>query len=85
MKKVPERTCIVCREKSDKASFIRIVKTQNGIILDKTGKLAGRGAYICDKLECLQKCKKNHALNRAFKQEISEETYNQLLENYGQN
>lgn len=85
MKKIPERTCIVCRAKGDKSSFIRIVKTQNGIFLDKTGKLAGRGAYLCDKLECLQKCKKTHALNRAFKQEISEETYNQLLENYGQN
>lgn len=85
MKKIPERTCIVCRNKGDKSHFIRIVKTQNGIFLDKTGKLAGRGAYICDNPECVAKCKKTRAINRAFKQEISEETYNKLVEDYGQN
>ena len=85
MKKIPERTCIVCRTKRDKSEFIRIVKTKEDIVLDKTGKVAGRGAYICDSLECINKCKKTHALNRAFKQEVSEQTYTDLVNNYEQN
>ena len=84
MKKIPERTCIVCRTKGDKFSFIRIVKTKDNIVLDKTGKVAGRGAYICDSLDCINKCKKTHALNRAFKQEISEQTYTDLVNSYEQ-
>ena len=80
MKKTPERTCIVCRKKGDKRDFVRVVKTSNGeIVLDKTGKLNGRGAYICKSKECMEKCKKTHALERAFKQEISDETYDKLL------
>lgn len=82
MKKTPERTCIVCRTKGDKFAFIRIVKTANGIVLDKTGKVAGRGAYICNSADCLQKCQKTRALNRAFKQEVSEQTYNQLMDSF---
>ena len=85
MKKIPERTCIVCLTKRDKSEFIRIVKTKEDIVLDKTGKVAGRGAYICDSLECINKCKKTHALNRAFKQEVSEQTYTDLVNNYEQN
>ena len=85
MKNIPERTCIVCRTKGEKNGFIRIVKTKNGIFLDKTGKLAGRGAYICDSAECIKKCKKTRALNRAFKQEIPEETYLELISSYEQN
>lgn len=85
MKTIPERTCIVCRKKGDKKAFIRIVKTKDGIFLDKTGKLAGRGAYICDSADCINKCKKTHALNRAFKQEVSEETYTELVNSYEQN
>ena len=85
MKTIPERTCIVCRKKGSKNSFIRVVKNANGICLDKTGKVSGRGAYICDSAECLAKCKKTHALNRAFKQEIPEEVYTNLINSYEQN
>ena len=85
MKTIPQRTCIACRKKGDKSSFIRIVKNKDGIFLDKTGKLAGRGAYICDSKDCISKCKKTHALNRTFKQEVSEETYNELVKSYEQN
>ena len=56
MKKQPQRTCIGCREKKDKKELIRIVKNkENEINLDRTGKMAGRGAYICDDINCLEK------------------------------
>ena len=85
MKNQPERMCIACRKKGDKNSFIRIVKNNDGIFLDKTGKLAGRGAYICNSKQCLQTCIKQKALNRTFKQEISQETYTSILSSYEQN
>ena len=56
MKKQPQRTCMGCSEKKDKKEFIRIVKNKNNEInIDKTGKLEGRGAYICDNIQCLEK------------------------------
>lgn len=83
MKKIPQRTCIVCRKKGDKKDFVRIVRLPQGdFVLDKTGKVSGRGAYICDSAECLENCKKTNALSRAFKQEISKQTYEKLLSEY---
>lgn len=86
MKTIPQRTCIVCKQKGDKSNFVRIVKTPSGeITIDKTGKLNGRGAYVCDNIECIKKAQKTHALNRAFKCEISDEVYQKLVEDYGKN
>ena len=79
MKKIPQRTCIGCREKKDKKDLIRIVKNKEGIItLDRTGKANGRGAYICDNIQCLEKAIKTKALERAFEMSISEDVYNEL-------
>ena len=67
MKSVPQRTCIGCNIKKDKKDFIRIVKdNQNNISIDRTGKANGRGAYICDSLECLEKAIKSKRLERSF-------------------
>lgn len=68
-----------CNEKKDKKSLIRIVKNKEGIInIDKTGKLEGRGAYICDSIECLEKVIKSKRLERVFEAKIEEEVYNKL-------
>jgi hypothetical protein len=85
MREQPQRTCIVCRKKGDKKDFIRIVRTPQGdFVLDKTGKVSGRGAYICASQDCIEKCVKTRALNRAFKQEISKETYDKILEDFNE-
>ena len=56
MKKIPQRTCIGCKEKKEKRELIRIVKDKEGnITLDRTGRSNGRGAYICDNIQCLEK------------------------------
>ena len=79
MKKMPQRTCVGCMEKKDKNDLIRIVKNkQNEISIDKTGKKDGRGIYICDKIECLEKAIKTKKIERAFETKISEEIYNDL-------
>lgn len=78
-KKIPQRKCIACSERSDKKALIRIVKNkENEIFLDPTSKANGRGAYVCRELGCLEKAIKSKALNRAFKMEISGEVYEKL-------
>lgn len=80
VKKVPMRKCIGCGESKEKKDLIRIVKNKEGqIFLDKTGKQNGRGAYICLNRECLKKAIKTRGLNRAFKMEIPQEAYDELL------
>ena len=79
MKKIPLRTCIGCNEKRPKKELIRIVKQKDGNVeLDKTGKMEGRGAYICNNIECLNKVIKTKRLERTLDIQISEETYKNL-------
>lgn len=79
MKKIPLRTCMGCNEKKPKKELVRIVKNKDGeIFIDKTGKADGRGAYICDSVECLEKLKKSKRLEKALESKISEEVYNNL-------
>ena len=79
MKKQPERTCMGCNEKKEKKDLIRIVKNkENEINIDKTGKLPGRGAYICNNIECFEKLKKSKKLEKVFEMKISEEIYEKL-------
>ena len=79
MKKIPQRTCIGCGEKKDKKDLIRIVKDKEGnISIDKTGRANGRGAYICDKLECLEKAIKSKKLEKSFEMKIEDEIYEAL-------
>ncbi len=66
-------------EGKPKKELIRIVKNKEGEIkIDFTNKAAGRGAYICNNVECLTKAQKKKALNRAFEQEIDQNIYQQL-------
>ena len=68
-----------CNEKKDKKDQIRIVKNkENNITIDRTGKLEGRGAYICDKIECLEKVIKSKRLERVLECSLDEEIYNKL-------
>lgn len=79
MKKIPQRTCIGCKEKKDKKDLIRIVKDKEGnITVDRTGKANGRGAYICDDVTCLDKAIKSKSLQRSFETEITNELYENL-------
>ena len=82
MKKIPQRMCVVCRSLKPKAELIRVVKTTDDTyVLDETGKLNGRGAYVCKSASCLEKCTKTKALNKAFKHNISNEIYSDIKEN----
>ena len=79
VKSNPQRTCMGCNQKKDKKDLIRIVKNkENKIKIDRTGKLDGRGAYICDDIECLEKVIKTKRLERALDIKISQEIYESL-------
>lgn len=85
-KKIPLRQCIGCGEMKDKKEMIRVLRTEEGIILDSTGRKNGRGAYICPTTDCFNKARKSKGLERSFKMAISEEVYNSLakeIENIG--
>ncbi|MBP5209603.1 MAG: YlxR family protein, partial [Clostridia bacterium] len=66
-KKVPERKCVACGERRDKRDLVRAVRTPSGeIVLDLTGKLSGRGAYLCRDAACLRRARKGDRLGRAL-------------------
>ena len=68
-----------CNEKKPKKELIRIVKNKEGVLsIDRTGKADGRGAYICDSVECLEKVIKSKRLEKTLECKISEEIYNNL-------
>ena len=79
MKKIPQRTCVGCNTQKNKSDMIRIVINKEGsIFIDKTGKANGRGAYICNNPECLEKVIKSKRLEKSFEQTIGDEIYNDL-------
>lgn len=70
-KHVPQRTCVGCREVLPKRTLIRIVKGTDGVQIDPSGKLAGRGAYLHDRRSCWEHGLKG-ALSKALKIELSD-------------
>lgn len=79
MKQLPKRTCIGCNEVKLKKDLIRVVKNkENQIFMDKTGKANGRGAYLCNDKECLEKAIKSKRLERTFEVQIDEKIYEDL-------
>ncbi len=85
-KKIPQRQCMGCRERKAKRDMIRVVRMTDGnVSLDFSGKLNGRGAYICSDPACLQKARKAKALERSLETEVPELVYERLnkeLEGY---
>lgn len=80
-KKIPMRMCSGCRESKPKQEMIRIVRTpENQVLIDKKGKVSGRGAYVCKNAECLEKSIKTKSLSRSLDIVLSEEIINQLKE-----
>ena len=79
MKSQPQRTCMGCNTKKDKKDLIRIVKNkENEVSIDRIGKKEGRGAYICDNIQCLEKVIKSKRLEKILDIKISEEIYENL-------
>lgn len=80
-RKQPQRMCVVCREKRDKRSLTRVVRTtpDGDVILDTMGKASGRGAYLCEKPDCWDKAVKLAFLDKALKTELTEDDKERVL------
>lgn len=84
LKKIPMRMCVGCKELKPKKELLRIVALPTGIIeLDRTGKKSGRGVYICNSSECLQKAFDSHGLERSLKRPVSRDVYDAIKEKIG--
>ena len=67
-KHVPQRTCIACRKVDAKRGLRRLVRLEGErVVVDLTGKRAGRGAYLCAERGCWQTALKRTAIERALK------------------
>ena len=80
MKKIPMRTCVICREKCKKSELIRIVNNEEeGVVADASGKMNGRGAYVCANMQCITQPKAQRALAAALKTEVTREAYTAIV------
>ena len=75
-KHIPLRTCVICGAKSPKRELLRIVATpSDGVGVDDTGRLAGRGTYVCGGVQCASGRVKKGSVERALRHRISEEEW----------
>ena len=81
-KKVPMRQCVACRTMKEKRDLYRIVKSEDGITLDKTGKKNGRGAYVCKDENCIAKLKKQKILSKVFSCDVDGAVYDKIMEEF---
>jgi predicted RNA-binding protein YlxR (DUF448 family) len=76
---IPQRTCVACRQARPKRELIRLVRTtDSGVDVDRQGKTAGRGAYLCHRLECWEVGLKNHRLDYALRTTLSAQNREEL-------
>lgn len=80
VKKIPMRTCVVSKEKCEKKDLIRIVRTpEKEVVIDPTGKLNGKGAYLKKDIEVINKARQSKVLDKVLEVEVKEEIYDELL------
>jgi len=73
VRRIPLRTCVACRQKRDKRTLTRIVRSPEGeVAVDPTGKQPGRGAYLCEQPACWDKALHTNLLDRALKAGVSD-------------
>lgn len=85
VRKIPMRTCIGCRQSKEKKELIRVVRDKEGnVFVDLTGKMNGRGAYICADVHCLEKAVKSKGLEKTLKiSHIDEDVLEDLKKQLG--
>lgn len=81
VKKIPLRTCVITKEKLPKQELLRIVRTpEKEVVIDETGKLNGRGAYIKKDITVLEKAQKTKLLEKKLECDIEDSIYDEIKE-----
>lgn len=83
-KRIPQRTCIACRQEEGKQSLLRLVRTGEGVVLDVTGKKAGRGAYVHPQPSCWERALRTSLLQRALRMNITSENLQILSQSFAE-
>ena len=78
MKKIPMRSCVVTKEKLPKNELIRIVKTENGVVVDTTGKVNGHGVYLKKDINVIEIAKTKKILDRLLETTVNDEIFEEL-------
>ena len=85
IKKKPERRCAGCSEHKLKSELVRVVRTPEGEVkVDFSGKLSGRGVYVCASAECLRRARKAKRFETGLGVEIPEAVYLKLERELGE-
>jgi predicted RNA-binding protein YlxR (DUF448 family) len=71
-RRTPQRTCVVCRATADKRTLTRLVRTDDGVQIDPSGKRNGRGAYLCNQLMCWQRASDSDVLAAALRTSLTD-------------
>lgn len=78
-RRIPLRICVGCREKKPKRELLRLVRTPGGeVCLDRSGKMSGRGAYICRRETCLARALKGNRLEKNLEHPLSGELVDEI-------
>ena len=77
-KKIPLRKCTSCNERKEKKDLIRVVVSENGVVVDTTLKMNGRGAYVCRDEKCISNARKRKSLDRSLQVNVPDEFYDLL-------
>ena len=84
MKKIPMRSCVITGEKLPKMELIRIVRTPEGmVVIDKTGKVNGKGAYLKNDILTFKEAKRSKILNKKLEVEVPDSIYDELINEVG--
>jgi len=73
VKHLPLRTCVACREVAGKRGLVRIVRTADGVMVDPSGKMAGRGAYVHPSRNCWVQVTEGRRLDQALRTRLNPE------------
>ena len=85
MKKIPMRSCVITGEKLPKKELIRVVRTPEGeVVVDETGKVNGRGAYLKKDVDTFNKARKSKILNKKLEVEVPDSIYDELINKVGE-
>jgi len=81
VRKVPQRRCVACGQLRPKREFVRVVRTPDGDVrIDATGKVSGRGAYVCPDPACVERAVRAGRLAGALQRPVAEELAERLRE-----
>ena len=81
-KAAPMRRCVGCMTSFPKGEVLRIAAEGDKLVIDKAGRAAGRGAYLCRSMDCFDAAMKKKRFGYALKVTLKPESVQALREEY---